>query len=243
VADSPNIVLDAPLNRKVLMAVELIDPISLALVSSGVSVSAQGLKRKPLINLSGRFVWLEEDAAWPTQITVNSTDGRFANQTVPAPPKPPDLDEATAAERLARVTLSPSAAYEFGSGITAVRGCLRKDGTKNSPPVPGMRVQLAWLNEDTHAWVQQSSGAVLTDVDGEFATWARPQPPAGQRADIKNGLLAVRLEFTRGGVTLVTPTTFPFMTGGTTQPPTGRILEGETLGNDLQVNLTQLGKP
>ena len=54
------------LNRKVLLAVELVDPIAQSLVFRGVTVQAKGLNKGPIVSLSGRFVWLEEGGNWPS---------------------------------------------------------------------------------------------------------------------------------------------------------------------------------
>ena len=58
------------LSRSALVAVELIDPVTLALVRHGLVVIAEGLLKTPIVNWSGRFVWQAEGDNWPTKFRI-----------------------------------------------------------------------------------------------------------------------------------------------------------------------------
>ena len=85
------------LNRKVLFAVELVDPLTRVLTHDGVRVDAAGLRGRPIMSHSGRFVWLEEGTAWPGAITIDPGRLPFERHVEPAPPRPADLETATPA--------------------------------------------------------------------------------------------------------------------------------------------------
>ena len=56
--------------RSVAFALELLDPVSVTLISEGVEVAIAGRDAKPIVNLSGRFVWLGQTDVWPTTLSV-----------------------------------------------------------------------------------------------------------------------------------------------------------------------------
>jgi hypothetical protein len=82
-ADTPDV-----LERRVLFAVELIDPVTQSLVWKDVTVTPANITRKPIVNRSGRFVWLFEGTAWPGDIVVEPDGIPFETHTQPAPPQP-----------------------------------------------------------------------------------------------------------------------------------------------------------
>ena len=245
--------------RRVLFAVEVVDPVTLDVRYDDLTVRARGLTQEPSINRSGRFVWLREGDSWPGAITV--TPGRlpFATQVAPAPPRPNDLDAALPAQRLVRVTLRPTAAYAFEAGVTAVRGFLCEDAAPSSPPVAGALVQLAWQDADTGAWfpppppalpfagaggLTPSPNEPETDSDGQFAAFLRLPRGGLAEPDLSNGLLKVRLQFTRGvflPVTRATPPDFEFLPGTNTNPAArGRVRDGHLLARDLKLGWSDL---
>jgi len=199
-------------NRQVLLAVELVDPFARTRVTRGVGVVAVGLKNPPIVNASGRFVWLVEEQAWPARILVTPTDGRYAAAIAAAPPRPADLARARAEERLLRIQLRPARGYQPDQGITGIRGCLRATAAPNARPIAGARVQLAW-SDPNGDWLPpkplpENAGAddpgapsppeAQTDADGEFLALLRRVPPEALNVD--NGRMTVRLQFTRGRV-------------------------------------------
>jgi len=222
------------LNRKVLLAVELVDPIAQSLVFRDVTVQAKGLNKGPIISLSGRFVWLEKGGKWPTEISATAPKLPFAPVTV-VPPVPPDIANATPAQRLVRITLRPTPAYDFSDGVTAIRGQLKETADPASPIVTDARLQLAWHEVNADKWLPQpppETQDAATDLRGEFAAFVRLVPTASQLPDVANGLLKVRLQVTRSGATRVTPEDYRFLADPANR---GRISEGQLLARDLKL--------
>jgi hypothetical protein len=236
------------LKRRVLFAVELIDPVSQSVVRDDVGITATGLIGAPVVSYSGRFVWREEGESWPERISV-TVAGPFLPQVVPAPPRPTDLVNAGAGERLLRIALRPTPAYAFDAGITAVRGRVVEGLEETSPPVTGALVQLAWRDDESNSWRPEppvsmggpdaSPAEAETDENGEFAVFLRLAPRPPERPDVEAGLLRARLQITRdeaGVTTRATPDTFEFVLGS----PTGRLPEAQPLARDLVVAWTEL---
>jgi hypothetical protein len=230
------------IERSVLFAVEVVDPVRLSLVSQQIAIRAEGLSRSPILNLAGRFVWLEEGQNWPTTIAVIPDGLPFATQRTPTPARPIDLASATAEQRFLRVMLRPTAAYPFSTGVTAIRGQLREGPAPNAAPVPGVRVQLAWRDEHD-VWSpappsvsdsdDRSPLEPETDLHGDFAVFLRMEPKPQVQPDLKHGMLRVRLQFTRGRSPLITrrtPDNFTFLPSA----PMGCIPEGQLVERDLR---------
>lgn len=243
--------LESPdtLRRSVLFAVELVEPVSQTLVYKDIEVSATGLVGAPIVTRSGRFVWLDEAGNWPEQVHVRPNARIFAPHVASAPPRPADMTAAKASERLLRIELRPSAVYPFDFGVTAVRGRVVEGLERDSPPVVGALVQLAWFDLDSARWlptapttmgsVLASPAQVQTDDNGEFAVFLRLNPDKPAAPDVAGGLLNARLQVTRGGIgisTRVTPADFAFSTGSAT----GRLPEGQLLVRDLTLAWTEL---
>jgi hypothetical protein len=222
-------------NRRVLCALEVVDPLTLALVWRGVRVTAEGLANPPIVNASGRFVWLREDNAWPTRISVATNRLPFEDDSV-TKPRPADLDRATAADRLFRVVLRPTAAYDLPEGVTAIRGRLVETSAAGAAPVTDARVQLAWFDLHANAWVPAPPASVRdagTSAAGDFATLLRLSPASLQEPDITKGHLKVRLHVTRNPwnpETRATPDAYPFVSDPLQR---GRVVEGLLLDRDL----------
>jgi hypothetical protein len=53
--------LERAYSREAMLAVELLDAVTLERVTQGVEVTATGLTGKPIVNYGGLFVWLKED--------------------------------------------------------------------------------------------------------------------------------------------------------------------------------------
>jgi hypothetical protein len=236
-ADKPDV-----LERRVLFAVELIDPITQYAVWEDVKVTPAGITRDPIVNRSGRFVWLFEGTAWPGDITVEPDGIPFERHTQPAPPRPADLNTATPNERLVRIVLRPTAAYPFDTGATVVRGRLVEDTTVQNPvPVPGALVQLAWFNLWTNVWSpgppQPGEVWPQSSTKGEFAALLQLNAPPPADPDIVRRLLAVRVQVTRGAQTRATPNNFPFLPSAA---DAGRVPEGRLLPSDVTLGWSQL---
>ncbi len=245
---------DGP-NRRVLFAVELVDPVAQATVSRGMTVRLGGVSSLPVVNASGRFVWLAErdSQAWPTTIVVTSDGAPFASELVRVR-SPRDRKKPTPEERLGRVRLRPTPAYPFEAGVTASRGRLTE--SERSPlPVVGALAQLAWFDEVTGKWVPPlpkigsteegdpppTPPEVETDARGEFAVFARMTSTTSTESDLE-GQVKVRMQFTRlreGLSSRVTPPDFPFVPG----KPDGCMPEGRLLPRDLQLRWSDLVRP
>jgi hypothetical protein len=230
------------LDRRVLFAVELIDPITHAIVSQGVTVTAPDMQAKPIVSRSGRFVWLVEHDAWPTTITVEPGFTAYAPHTQPAPPRPTDILAVSPAQRLARIVLRPTAAYPFETGATVVRGTLRERvDILNAPVVPEAIVQLAWLDTLSGDWTpdRPQAGQVwpTTGPNGEFAALLQLNAPPPADPDLDRGLLKVRVQVTRGPATRATPDTFPFLPSAA---DAGRVPEGRLLPSDVTLGWNEL---
>lgn len=190
------------LSRIALLAVELVDPVTLSLVHRGIGITAQGLEGKPIVNWSGCFVWLandEKDDRWPTKFTVDpGTQPYEEEKDWPAPPKPNDLFDAPAKDRLVRITLRPTAAYLFTDGVTVVRGRLRETEDKKSNAVANAEVWIRWRNDAPAGpkWVDAPIRA-RTNRAGDFATFLRL--PTKARPTVENGNLVVRIVVSRDG--------------------------------------------
>ena len=84
--------------RRMFLAVELLDAVTLTRVSSGVKVEAEGLKGKPVINSGGCYVWLEEESPAVQRITVDP--GRLPYEMF-------ELDGAEVFQPLTTIQLQP----------------------------------------------------------------------------------------------------------------------------------------
>lgn len=171
--------LEIGFSRRVLMAAEVVDGVTLRPVTRGVRVLATGLRRKPLVNRSGLYVWLEEEGRVADEIVVESLNGDY--QTARATPlMPPDHR---------RIELPPAHGYRFPPGATALRGTLRE--RLYGPPVPiaGADVRLQWSNDD--GW-NDATLSSRTAINGDFAAVLRLASTADART-LPGGDLAIRL--------------------------------------------------
>jgi hypothetical protein len=178
--------LDAAYSRRLLCAAELVDAVTLERVTADLKVSALGLQRKPAINASGFFVWLDEGGAAPTRILVDASDTYYAS-TESGPPAPP--------ANSVRVELAPRFAYPFPPGATALRGTLRVSRFGRPEPVAGATTRLQWF--DGISWID-APVTVTSESSGDFAAPLRLAPNAEPRTRPGGGL-AVRLRVTRNG--------------------------------------------
>jgi hypothetical protein len=250
---NPQLTSHDTLDRRVLLAVELIDPVTRATVYRGVSVRAGGLVARPIVSHSGRFVWLEEGTAWPDAITVDTGRLPYAPHVAVAPPRPLDLATADSAERRLRISLRPTVAYPIEDGVTAIRGRVSETAAAGSPPVVGARVQLAWLDEHGN-WSPlppppetlgpgEPPSPIEQDTNGagEFLVFLNLRPDPTLKPDIDDhGFLAVRLQVTQGRsspITRVTADDFPFLPADDDPNETrrGRVREGRVLARGVRL--------
>lgn len=173
--------------RNVMFAVELLDPVTLERVSRGVAVTATGITGRPIVNLGGHFVWLEEPAV-PQRVQIDPGDLRYEPEDLPAPAPP---------ARLLRVILRPRAGYAFGSGVTAVRSSLYESIATPPVPVPDVTVRMQWLDDGAvvPAWIEAEPSA-RTSATGDFVTFVRFSATAVPGLDAA-GRLRARFTFER----------------------------------------------
>ncbi len=252
----PAVLEPDPLNRRVLIAVELRDPVTDDILSKGFKVSAPGLSGTPRMSASGRFVWLIEKDRWPTSIVVVPDDLRYLPATV-VPPRPPDVTKVAPNDRLVSIRLRAAAAYDVDAGVTAIRGRL-VESAGNPVAVAGARVQLAL--QVAGAWVPPPPASAVaaattpaepqTDAQGQFLAFARTpfydpeaKPPVGSPQDPERGCIQVRLQCTRETPfrqTRVTATNYPFLPDPTLA---GRVPEGQLLRGDVTLRWMELVQP
>ena len=227
------------LSRKVLLSVEVVDAVTQIIVSRGVTVKAKGVESEPILSRSGRFVWLDRGEAWPAEISAVPFNLPYAPSTV-APRPPQNFPNPRPEDRLVRIVLRPTAAYEFVDGVAVVRGQLCERSDAASDPVTDAGVQLAWRDTHEDKWVPAPPATAVdptTDERGEFAAYLRVAPVGFETPDIAGGLLKARLQFTRAGATRVTPEEFPFLADAAHK---GRIPEGSLLERDLRLGWADL---
>lgn len=155
--------------REAMFAVELLDPVTLARVARGVTVTAVGLAGAPIVNFGELFVWLKEPLANFRKLVIEPGTRPFERMEIAA---------AQVQRPLHTVELKPLANYPFAPGVTVIRGSLyEKDagpGTKPSP-IPGAAIRLAWLHEDNVTWLFSAATAV-TNANGDFTAILRLAP-------------------------------------------------------------------
>ena len=170
--------------RQVSFAVELLDPVTGELVSAPATVTADGLAKAPVTNLSGRFVFLVEPGAVGT-IRVDLHGLPY--EPISSPPPPPG--------QLLRLTLQPTPLYPFDLYATLLTGKL-VDG---AAPAPGAVVGVTFADLTAKHQALPSR----TDGLGAFAVLLRLDPTAVASADPVTADLT--LNFTRSGTTKSRP--------------------------------------
>ena len=170
--------------RQVSFAVELLDPVTGELVSAPATVTADGLAKAPVTNLSGRFVFLAEPGA-VGNIRVDLHGLPY--EPISSPPPPPG--------QLLRLTLQPTPLYPFDLYATLLTGKL-VDG---AAPAPGAVVGVTFADLTAKHQALPSR----TDGLGAFAVLLRLDPTAVASADPVTADLT--LNFTRSGTTKSRP--------------------------------------
>lgn len=185
--------LEVAYQRRIEFAIELIDPVTLERVSQGVKVIAEGLRRKPIVNASGMFVWLKEDTDSLREITIDPQLLPYEKAVVPKS----NLNLPPSSPPLTVIELAPRADYMFAVGTTGIRGSLFE--TKVGPPIPVQNavVRLQWLDDDGATW-HTSPSLSSTNDKGDFVATIR-LAPSGVPSFDASGKLTVRLRAKRGG--------------------------------------------
>lgn len=175
--------------RYTMLAVEIVDAVSLERVTDGVDVVAKGLKGKPIRNVSGMHVWLKQDRARFEKLVITP---------VARPYQGVEIVAANVQYPLHVVELMPLSSYPFATGTSAIRGRLIETAPPpNAPPtpVPKAVVRLEWLHDDGVTW-RQTAQRALTDEKGEFAAFMRltsaDLPQIDNAGDLSIRLFAMR---------------------------------------------------
>ena len=206
--------------RKVLFAVELLDPVTLERVSNGVKVVAEGLQGDPIVNAGGLFVWRSEDIAPLRRVTIEPGVLPYEKDEIAGA----DVKASVGATRLTTISLRLRADYRFDGGVTGLRGSLieaRVDAPQSPTAVVDAEVRLRWLDSDGVTW--HDAPPSRTDTRGDFAVILRPGPTDAPRLDTQ-GALTVRLHARRG--------TFDERRSADLTLPSGRVVDPETFSED-----------
>jgi len=185
--------------RKVLLALEVVDAVTRQRLTHGLRVIAYGLAGQPIINLSDRFVWLQEGNSWPEEIRVDPQSLPFLPPLPLRPARP-----SGALPPCIPVILAPNAAYPFPDGVLALRGALKESAAPDAAVIHPARLELKWRYDEGEPW--RSGSTSNTDLRGSFALFARTSG-SSLRAD---GLVSVRIDVMRDSNTKTTGDGFAF---------------------------------
>lgn len=177
--------------RNVLFAVELLDAVTLERVNQGITVDALGLRRKPVSNSGGLFVWIKQTPQESTtalrSLAIDAGDLPFQSIT---------LDSSQVqAPQLTTITLAPRVSYPFQAGVTGVRRTLIESKFGTRRPVLDASARLQWIDQSSN-WID-SPLVSNTGVDkGDFVAILRLLP--SDRPDMNtDGTIPVRLRADR----------------------------------------------
>lgn len=191
--------------RNVLFAVEVLDAVTLARLSQGLEVVADGLQGTPIVNASGLFVWLKEDIAPLRKITIDP--GMLPHESA-------ELTAGQLRLPMTTIELPPRLDYPFAPGITGLRGTLIEERAippDRPVPVADGEVRLRWLDDDGITW-HNAPTVSHANPNGDFAAIVRLAPADVPRLDA-NGALTVRLRTRRAGQNERGTADFPLLQG------------------------------
>jgi hypothetical protein len=157
--------LERAYTRESMLAVELLDAVTLQRISRGVEVRAEGLAGSSIVNHGGLHVWLKQDITQFTRLVVETRALPFERVEIPA---------AQVNRPLHRVELRPLPNYPFSPGITALRGSLYETRVPlgQVPQPVSATVRLEWLDDDNATWRAWHS-SVPTNAAGDFTAFQR----------------------------------------------------------------------
>lgn len=223
--------LEIAYKREAMLAVELLDAVTLERVTRGVEVIAKGIAGKPVVNHGGLFVWVKQDATKFAGLSIDP----FA-----APFDPVELTAAQVSRPIHSVQLHPLPSYPFAPGITAIRGRLVE--SDSMPPqvprvaIPGATIRFEWLDDDGITWHPWQAPRVTTKT-GDFTAIVRlargrlhpGSPPAPPKPDEPRldaaGNLSIRV-FAKGANGAQKQKIYPL--------PQGRVTDKTFAWDDLQ---------
>jgi hypothetical protein len=197
--------------RRALFAVELLDAATLERVYRGITVTAEGLRGKPVPNGGGLFVWLEEDFAPLRKVVVEPGLRPYERAELAAAQVQP--------QKMNTIELAPRVDYPFPAGLTGLRGTLierRVQPSQVPTSVVNAQVRLRWLDE-SGAW-HDSPTTSHTNVVGDFAAFLRLIPNEVPQLDPVDRKLSVRLQVSWPGFSDRSSPDFKLIEGRITNP-------------------------
>ncbi len=187
--------------REAMLAVELLDAVTLERVTQGVDVTAKGIAGKPVVNFSGLYVWPRQDATNFAGLIIEPRAAPFERI---------ELAAAQVTQPIHSQQLYPLPSYPFAPGNTAIRGRLVESDSMPPEvarvPITGATMLFEWLDDDGTTWHRWQSPRI-TAASGDFVAMVRfargqqhangsPPKPDEPRRDA-DGNLSVRLTATR----------------------------------------------
>jgi hypothetical protein len=171
-AIEPNDPVADRIARRVMFALELLDPVTKAVVRDGVTPSVAGLS-SPLKGHTGRFVWFETGVPVKRDIVLSLA----IENPMYAPPDaaklkfsiPANDGHASPGLFLRQVELKITAAFVPAEGITGVASMIIE--TAGVPtPVVGAKSTLAFLHDEGQVF--RTASVATTDENGAFVAFA-----------------------------------------------------------------------
>ena len=202
-------------NRRVSLALELLDAVTLQRVNQGATVIAEGFRGKPVQNASGVFVWIGEDIAQLRSISINTGHLPLEGTLLPA---------ASVKRPLTTIELSPRLNYPFTTGVTGLSGSLvelRGISPSDIAPVVNAKVSLSWIDEEG-VW-QDSLIRATTDSNGDFVSIIRFASSQKPMLDVA-GFVTTRLNIARDGRNSRRSSELKFSLGRITNPSIAKPL-------------------
>lgn len=158
--------------RRVLLAIEFLDPVTGRVVRDGITPSVSNLP-PPLKGHTGRFVWFESDVPVPRNITVTvAVANPMYSQPAPAAlqfPMPANDDHTAPGEFLKQIKLNITPSYVPADGITAVTSMIIQDGDF-SAVIADATCALSFIHDGDQVFT--SSRVATTAASGEFVAFA-----------------------------------------------------------------------
>lgn len=173
------------IRRRVMFALEFLDPVTGRVVGDGLVPKAAGLSA-PLQAPGGRFVWRDVDPPAQRDIVI---DLAIRNPMYGPPADPieftidPNDGQAEPAALLRQVTLTITPLYVPPDGLTSAVGMVVEDAATQAP-LPGIALSLAFVHSGDQVFaaprkaVSDAGGAFTAIADGLGDIVPEPAPPA-----------------------------------------------------------------
>jgi hypothetical protein len=156
--------------RRVMFALELVDPVTGRLAFEDMIVTAPGFA-PPVRSASGRFVWIDVDPPTQRTVTVKATSKRRIFAPLEKAFAVPARDAGvTAADLVWRFALEPTGLYAPPAGMLAAAGTLIAAAADRTP-LAGVAVTLQF-RDASDASVLASNYVARTDDRGQFVAVA-----------------------------------------------------------------------